>query len=97
MYKLIFLKIAKKDIKRLDKSIQIKIIKKLTKISENPEVWDNLTWNLAWCKKLYVDNKKIRIVYKIIDDKIEILIIAIWKRENEKVYKDAFKRIRGIL
>lgn len=29
---------------------------------------------------------------KIVDDRIEILVIAIWKRENEKVYKDAFKK-----
>ena len=97
MYKIIFLEKAKKDIKRLDKSIQIQIIKKLTKISENPEVWDNLTWDLVWLKKVYVNSKKIRIVYKIIDDKIEILVIAIWKRENKEVYRDAFKRIRWIL
>ena len=44
-------------------------------------------------KEIYVDKKKIRIVYKVIDDKIEILIIAIWKRENKKVYFDAFNRI----
>ena len=96
MYKLNFLEKAKKDIKKLDKSIQVQIIKKLEKISINPEIWDNLSWNLSWLKKVYVNNKKIRIVYKIIDDKIEILIIVIWKRENKRVYKDAFSRIKEI-
>ena len=96
MYKLNFLEKAKKDIKKLDKSVQVQIIKKLEKISINPEIWDNLSWNLSWLKKVYVNNKKIRIVYKIIDDKIEILIIVIWKRENKRVYKDAFSRIKEI-
>lgn len=83
---------ALKDLKKIDKSIQIQVFKKLKKISENPEIWENLSWNLTWLKKVYVNNKKIRIVYKIIDDKIEILIIAIWKRENNIVYRNAFKR-----
>jgi len=93
MYKIKFLEEAKKDIKKLDRTIQNQVLKKLQKISDNPEIWNNLTWELVWYKKVYVNNKKIRIVYKIIDEKIEILIIAIWKRENKKVYKDAFKRI----
>ena len=97
MYKINFLEKAKKDIKKLDKIIQNQVFKKLQKISDNPEIWNNLTWELVWYKKVYVNNKKIRIVYKIIDDKIEILIITIWKRENKKIYKDAFKRIKWIL
>jgi mRNA-degrading endonuclease RelE of RelBE toxin-antitoxin system len=48
---------------------------------------------LVWYKKVYVNNKKIRIIYKVIDEKIEVLVIAIWKRENKKVYDDALKRI----
>jgi len=98
MYKIKFNELVDLDLSKLDNSVKIKVLKKLQKISENPEIWKNL-WNklglnLSWYKKTYVDNKKIRIVYKIIDDKIEILIIAIWKREDKKVYKKAFRRIR---
>ena len=94
MYKIIYDKKVNSDLKKIDQSIKKQIFNKIEKISINPEVWENLTWNLVWFKKVYVNNKKIRIVYKIIDDKIEILIIAIWKRENEKVYKDTFNRIK---
>lgn len=93
MYKINFVPEARIDIKKLDKTIQIEVSKKLLKISKNPEIWVNLSWNLAWCKKLYVANKKIRIVYKINKTEIEVLVIAIWKRENKQVYFDAFKRI----
>ncbi len=94
MYSVKYIKKVEKDLEKLDQKIRIQVFKKIKKISINPEIWNNLTWDLVWLKKVYVDNKRIRIVYKIIDDKIEILVIAIWKRENKKVYKDAFKRIR---
>ncbi len=93
MYNIKYEAKVENDLKKIDQSLRIQIFKKIEKISINPEIWDNLTWNLVWYKKVYVNSKKIRIVYKIIDDKIEILIIVIGKRENEKVYKDAFKRI----
>lgn len=98
MYKIVFLKEVDKDLLSLDYSLKIEIFKKLKQISQFPEIWKNLwnkMWlNLSWYKKVYVNSKKVWIVYKIIDEKIEILIIAIWKRENEIVYKNAFNRIK---
>ena len=94
MYNILYDPKVENDLKKIDQSLRVQVFKKIEKISINPKIWDNLTWNLAWLKKIYVNNKKIRIVYKIIDDKIEILVIAIWKRENSKVYKNAFKRIK---
>ena len=94
MYKIDFLPEARIDTKKLDKTVQSQIFKKLQKISKNPKIWKDLSWNLTWYKKVYVDKKKIRIIYKVIDDKIEILVIAIWKRENKRVYKSAFNRIK---
>jgi mRNA-degrading endonuclease RelE of RelBE toxin-antitoxin system len=35
----------------------------------------------------------VRIVYKVIDEKIEIFIIAVGKRDDMSVYKTANKRI----
>ncbi|MDD5770538.1 MAG: type II toxin-antitoxin system RelE/ParE family toxin [Candidatus Gracilibacteria bacterium] len=93
MYKINYLAEARIEFKKLDKSIQEQVFKKLLKISENPEIGDNLSGNLAGYKKVYVYHKQIRIVYRIIEDKIEVLVIAIGKRENKKVYFDAFKRI----
>lgn len=97
MYKIIFLDEVIKDLDKIDKSIKNHIFKKLQQLAVNPQIWKDL-WNknnlnLSWCKKIYVYSKKIRIVYKIIDEKIEILVIAIWKRENMEVYNNAFKII----
>jgi len=37
--------------------------------------------------------KKIRIVYKIVDAKIEVFVVAIGKRDDMEVYETAFKRV----
>jgi len=44
--------------------------------------------------KIYVLNKKYRIVYRIIEDRIDIVEIwGIGKRDKEKVYKMIARRI----
>ena len=42
---------------------------------------------------MYADKKRIRIVYKIIDDKIIVEVIAIGKRDEMEVYKKASQRL----
>ena len=49
--------------------------------------------DLTGYRKLYVDRKKIRIVYKIVDQNILIQIIAIGKWEEMAAYQNAFDRI----
>jgi mRNA interferase RelE/StbE len=44
--------------------------------------------NLTGFYKLYADNKRIRIVYKLIGEEIEIIEIwGIGKREKEEIYR----------
>jgi len=85
-----------KDLKELGHSTAILVLKKINKIAENPDIGKELgnkaNTKLAGLKKVYVDNKRIRIVYKIIDKKIKIFIVAIGKREDMEVYKKASKR-----
>ena len=42
---------------------------------------------------MYADNKQIRIVYKIIEDKIIIEVVAVGKRSEMEVYDKASKRV----
>ena len=52
-------------------------------------------YNLSGCKKLYVDKKKIRIVYRIVDNEILVEVIVVGKREDMEVYDKAYKRINS--
>jgi len=97
MYKIEFHEDAQKDLKSLGHNITIQVFKKLLKISQNPlvgkELGNKANNNLAGLRKVYVDNKRIRIVYKIIEDKIEIFVIAVGKRDSMEVYKKAQTRV----
>jgi len=97
MHSIVYYEDIKKDLQELGHSIVIQVFNKIEKIALNPMIGDELgnraNLNLTGFRKVYVDNKKVRIVYKIIDDKIEIFVVAIGKRDDMKVYKKAVKRL----
>ena len=99
MYEVIFHEDANKDLKELGHSTTTLVLKKIQKIANNPfigEALGNQANNaLAGYLKVYVDSKRVRIVYKVEDEKIEIFIVAVGKRDKMKVYKKASTRINN--
>jgi len=96
MYDFKFYEEAEKDLSKLNNSVKKLFAKKLSQIILNPEIGKDLgnknNFNLSGLKKVYFDNKKYRIVYEIKEKEIIIYIIAVGKRENMKVYKEAANR-----
>jgi mRNA interferase RelE/StbE len=96
MYDFKFYEEAEKDLSKLNNSVKKLFAKKLTQIIKNPEIGKELgnknNLNLAGLKKVYFDSKRYRIVYEIREKEIIIYIIAIGKRDNMKVYKEANSR-----
>jgi len=96
MYDFKFYEEAEKDLSNLNNSVKKLFVKKLSQIIKNPEIGKDLgnknNLKLSGLKKVYFDNKKYRIVYKIKENEIIIYIIAIGKRDNMKVYKEAANR-----
>jgi len=72
---------ADKELSDLSNREQLLVLKQLKKISVSPELGQLLGnksgYDLSGCRKMYADRKRIRIVYKIVDDQIVIEIIAI--------------------
>lgn len=89
---------AHADFKRLDGSVKKKVLKQLIKLEKNPDYGNPLGnkagINLEGYFKLYADDKRIRIIYELIDNIIKI--IAIDKREDLEVYRIALKRILSL-
>ena len=87
---------SKKDFDRLDVSIKKHVLKKLILLETNPfpgkPLGNKAGIDLTGYYKLYVLKKKIRIIYKIIDQKLIITIISIGKRENLAAYYLAYLR-----
>lgn len=88
--------LVKEDLKALDHSLVVLVFKKLKQLQNSPYLGQPLgnkqNMDLSGYKKVYVAKKKVRIVYKIIDNELVIYVIAIGKREDMQVYQDAVKR-----
>jgi len=97
MYDFEFHPEAQKELQKLNRSIQILFTKKLKQILNAPELGIKLgnknNLKLTGLRKIYFNNKKHRIVYEIIEEKVIIYIIAVGKREEMDVYKKADARV----
>ncbi|MBI3590076.1 MAG: type II toxin-antitoxin system RelE/ParE family toxin [Candidatus Melainabacteria bacterium] len=83
--------VINKDLLGLNKEIKDLIKRKVERLIEEPLLGFPLKGKLSGYFKLKIS--KYRIVYKIINDQLIILIIAIGKRDNFFVYSLAEKRI----
>jgi len=88
---------AKKELAKLNNSVQIFFTKTLKKILKSPELGQDLgnknNMNLTGLKKMYFDNKRYRVVYEVIDNEVIIHIVAIGKRDKMEVYEKAGERV----
>ena len=97
MYDIEFHEEVDRDLKELGHSVALLVFKKLKKIAQNPIIGEELgnkaNLNLVGYKKVYVNSKKVRIVYKIEAEKILVYVIAVGKRDDMDVYRKATERI----
>jgi mRNA interferase RelE/StbE len=97
---------AQKDFKELDGSMKPIVLKYLNRLKENADTMGEPLRNdqeikLAGCRKLKLREAGIRIIYRIVDEKVEVLgvildvvtILAIEKREDLRVYRIAQGRL----
>jgi len=96
MYEIKYHPLIEEDLKQLNNSILIEVFKKIEKLKTSPELGQPLgnknNMNLSGLRKTYVAKKQVRIVYEIIDNVLLVKVIAIGKREDMQVYKQAEKR-----
>lgn len=97
-----FLDEAEKDMKKLDHSAQIQVLKGLRKVSQNPLPTEEGGYgkpfgnkngiNLTNLMKIKFRNFGIRVVYKVerVDGVMKIIVVS--ARTDEQVYKEAVKR-----
>lgn len=97
-----FLEEAAKDMKKLDHSAQIQVLKGITKVSKNPlpveeggygkPLGNKSGINLTNLLKIKFRDQGIRVVYKVerVDGVMKIIVVS--ARTDEQVYKEAAKR-----
>ena len=97
-----FLEEAKKDLKQLDHSIQIPVLKGIQKVARNPvsvyeggygkPLGNKRGVNLTNLLKIKFRDFGIRVVYKVEFSDTVMRIIVISARSDDQVYKEALKR-----
>ncbi|MEN9962860.1 MAG: hypothetical protein RIS66_1273 [Actinomycetota bacterium] len=77
----------------LDKSVREPLKKKLAKRLEQPHVPNERLHNrLSNCYKLKNDKTGHRLVYRVIDEQVVVLVLAVGKRERLEAYLKAAER-----
>ena len=97
-----FLEEAKRDLKKLDHSVQVQVLKGIRKVSKNPlpvqeggygkPLGNKTGVNLTNLLKIKFRDMGIRVVYKTIQVDNVMKVIVVSARTDEQVYKEAGKR-----
>jgi len=94
-YKLKFLPSAKKEWDKLDNGIKAQFKSKLKKRLENPHVQSNRLRDFDYAYKIKLRSAGYRLVYEVDDQEIIVFVIAVGKRENNKVYNKVRNRTKA--
>ena len=93
-YKLDFLEEALAEWNKLNPSIKQPLKKKLIKVLENPRIPKNKLPGHPNRYKIKLRSVGYRLVYEVDNQEIIVFVIAVGKRENNKVYDIARDRIK---
>ncbi len=92
-FKLRFHELALIEWNKLDGSIKSQFKKKLAERLEQPRLKSSALSGMKDCYKIKLRQLGYRIVYRVDDNIVSVTVIAAGKRDKEKVYQDAEKRI----
>jgi len=91
-YALKFLSTALKEWKKLDRTIQKQMKKKLLERLDHPHVTASHLRGFPNHYKIKLRGSGYRLVYEVVDRELYVLVIAVGKRDKDSVYRKAVKR-----
>lgn len=83
---------ALKELRKLDGAVRLQLLKKLQERQGYPRVPGDALHGMKDCYKIKLRGAGYRLVYRVEDERIVILVIAIGKRECGNVYDSAKTR-----
>ena len=83
---------ALKELRKLDGAVRLQFLRKLQERQSHPRVPADVLHGLKDCYKIKLRGAGYRLVYRVEDERIVILVLAIGKRERSSVYEQAAKR-----
>ena len=92
-YSLAFVESALKEWRKLASPIREQFKKKLAERLEHPRVPTARLHNLPDCYKIELRSAGYRLVYQVDDKIVLVTVIAVGKRDKQRVYSRAAKRM----
>lgn len=92
-YRLGFVRDAKKEWDKLDHSIRQQFAKKLNDRLAHPRIASAKLSEMPDCYKIKLRSAGYRLVYRVDDDRIIVVVIAVGRRDRNTVYKTAKARV----
>ena len=92
-YKLRFQELALAEWEKLDTTIRERFKSKLQELLQNPRLPTAALSGMPNCYKIKLWSLGYRLIYKVEDNIVSVSVIAIGKREKDKVYKLAKARL----
>ncbi|MNJ33827.1 mRNA interferase RelE [compost metagenome] len=83
---------ALKELRKLDGEIRLQFLRKLQERQGNPRVPGDALHGLKDHYKIKLRSVGYRLVYRVEDGRIVIVVVAVGKRERSAVYEQAKKR-----
>ena len=93
-YDLQFLEVALKEWKTLDSTVREQFKRKLAERLANPRVESARLSTLPDCYKIKLAASGYRLVYRVVDSKVTVIVVAVGKRERSAVYSSAMARLK---
>ncbi|MFV0514943.1 MAG: type II toxin-antitoxin system RelE family toxin [Jhaorihella sp.] len=94
-YRLEFLPSARREWRKLGSGLRTQFERKLAERLENPRVPGDRLRGSADIYKIKLRSAGYRLVYRVEDARITVIMIAIGKRERGAIYRAADKRMDG--
>jgi len=92
-YKLQFQVAALDEWRRLDGSVREQFKKKLSERLQMPRVPSAALHGMPDCYKIKLQSRGLRLVYRVDDAVVTVMVLAVGKRERNQVYASAQQRI----
>jgi len=92
-YKLEFIRDAWKEWEKLDNSLKTQFKKKLNERLVNPRIESARLHQLPDCYKIKLRHSCYRLVYRVEEGQLVVVVVAVGKRERNLVYEMAGRRL----
>jgi mRNA interferase RelE/StbE len=88
IYRLAFGKRAQKQWEKLDRNLQNQFKKKLESILVNPHIPSARLHGYPNSYRIKLRSAGYRLGYKVLDDRLIVLVIAVGRRDKDEIYND---------